>query len=407
MPIGRLSCALLALPLLAAAARAALAAPPARPEPAEDAGAAAPEDSERYTLRAEAGLEYDSNAHRAELVSGAVNPPIVGSPVERLVLAGTLSDLIADGQAVALAATLAGKLYDADGAHDEDVAIVSSSAAWQEALGAGKTLTLSGAYYEAFQNAPATLADADERRDFRSIAPGLQLDWPAADRLNVAVSVGYRMFIFKPDRDDDFGAPAAGLELRWARQPAGGGDWEANAGAAFERRAFGGPALIGNCPTPAPAGLPCSGPDTRIDDFLMSHLEVTRTGRVLIGGGYAFHYNLSNSFGETVMRHFALARFAAALPGGLVLAARAELLFAFYRDPVVVGQISAGNTFVNFESIGDENRSSARIDLSRALGDRTRLIARYTFYANELGTTAPISYRRQTLLLSLAFTAEK
>ena len=286
---------------------------------------------------------------------------------------------------------------------------MSSSAAWQKTLGPGAALTLSGAYYEAFQGEAATLVDASERRNFRSLLPTLELAWATAERMTVAVSAGYRMFVFKPDRDIDFNAPTAGVELRWAHQPDSGTDWEAGAGATFEHRTFGGPALIDDCPAPAQPDLPCSGPETRVDDFLMSHLDVTRTGRFLLGAGYAFHYNRSNSFGETVMRHFASARFAVGLPGGFTLAARAELLFAFYRDPVAVGvgQISPGNPFISVESIADENRSSARIDLSRDLGERTRLVARYTFYANELGVTAPISYRRQTLLLSLAFTIEK
>ncbi len=372
-----------------------------------DAETEAP-DTERYTLRAELGAEYDTNAHRAEMVTGAANAPVVASPVERVVVAGTLSDVVSDGQVIALAATVAGKLYDAHDAHDEDVAIVSSSVAWQKTLGPTTSLTLAGAYYEAFQGPPANLVDADERRDFRSLIPTLQLDWAAGERLGVAASAGYRTFVFKPDRDVDFMAPAAAVELRWARQPDSGTDWEAGAGAAFEHRTFGGPAFVDNCSSAPQPGLPCSGPDTRVDNLLMSHLEVTRTGRVLLGAGYAFHYNLSNSFGETVMRHFAIGRIALALPGGLMLAARAELLFAFYRDPVVVGlgPIAPGNV-VSVESIEDENRSSARVDLSRDLGERLRLTARYTFYANELGTTAAVSYRRQTLLLSLAFALEK
>jgi len=73
---------------------------------------------------------------------------------------------------------------------------------------------------------------------------------------------------------------------------------------------------------------------------------------------------------------------------------------------VGVGPISPGSA-ISVESIGDENRSSVRIDLSRELGERMRVITRYTFYANELGTTSPVSYRRQTLLLSLAFALDK
>ena len=60
-------------------------------------------------MRAEVGLEYDTNAHRTEIIAGANNPPMVASPLERLVLAGTLSDQVADGQMLTLGATAAGK----------------------------------------------------------------------------------------------------------------------------------------------------------------------------------------------------------------------------------------------------------------------------------------------------------
>ncbi|HVV52054.1 MAG TPA: hypothetical protein VHO06_20470 [Polyangia bacterium] len=368
-------------------------------------------ETERYTLRAELGLEVDSNAHRAEIVAAADNPPLIASAVERLVLAGTLSDAVGDGQLLTLGATAAGKIFDAPAARDEDVAIAQSSLAWAQTFSPTGTLTLSGAYYEAFQRQAANLVDATERRDFRSLAPTAQLGWLVAEHLDLSMSAGYRWFVFKPDRDDDFQAPAAAAELRWARQTDGDADWEASVGAAYEQRTFGGPALTLACPsweiTVLPAGLACSGPDTRRDDFVMSHLDVQRVGRVLLGAGYAFHDNRSNSYGETVVRHVVTARFAAPLPGGLTLAARAELLFAFYAQPQVIGEIAAGNSFSSIESIDDENRSSVRVDLSRDLGDRLRLVARYTFYANEIANDSPVSYRRQTFLLSVVGGREK
>ena len=368
-------------------------------------------DTERYTLRAEAGLEYDTNAHRTEIVAGANNPPLVASPLERLVLAGTLSDLVADGQILTLAATAAGKIYDASAATDEDVAIAQSSIAWAKTLGPRATLTLSAAYYEAFQAPSKDLVDATERRDFRSLASTVQLGWVPAERFDLSILAGYRSFLFKPDRDDDFNAPTAAAELRWTRQ-INDADWEASAGATFEYRTFGGPALI-PCSTaitgPTNEGLlVCATSDTRDDDFLMAHLDLLRVGAVLWGAGYALLYNRSNSYGETVIRHIVTARFAAPLSGGLTLAARGELSLAFYKQPVIVEQqFTAGNTFSSVESIDNENRSSVRVDLSHDLGDSLRLVARYTFYVNEIANASPISYQRQTLLLSVTGALEK
>jgi hypothetical protein len=388
-------------PALAAIALCAMTAV-ARAQNEGDGGAP---DTERYTLRAELGVEYDTNAHRTEIVAGGDNPPLVASPLERLVLAGTLSDVIADGQIITLGATAAGKIYNAPAASDEDVAIAQSSLAWAKALSPRATLTLAGAYYEAFQSQAQNLLDATEQRDFRSLAPTAQLGWIPAPGFDLSLSAGYRWFVFKPDRDDDFTAPTAAAELRWTRPTDEQADWEASTGAAYEHRSFGGPALVIDCPPIVPKGLACSGPAERQDDFLMTHVDLQRTGQVLLGVGYAFHYNFSNSYGETVMRHFVTARFAAPLPGGLTLAARGELLYAHYPQGTPIGTIAVGNSFSSVESIEDENRSSVRVDLSRDLSDRIRLVARYTFYVNELGNPS-ISYLRQTILLSVMGTIE-
>jgi hypothetical protein len=269
---------------------------------------------------------------------------------------------------------------------------------------------VSGAYYEAFQRASASLAAAIERRDFRSLAPTLQLTWAVAEHLDLSLTGGYRWFVFKPDRDFDFQAPTAGVELRWAHQPESGADWEATLGAAYEYRTFGGPALTTDCPI-APSemlrfGLACSGPNTRRDTFAIGHIDVTRVGRVLAGVGYALQGNRSNSYGETVIRHAFSARLAVGLPGQFTLAASGDLLFAFYREQQPIGQttIVSGNSI---ESIDNENRSRVRVDLSRDLTERLRLFARYTFYANEIATGSNLTYRRQTALLSLLLTLDK
>jgi hypothetical protein len=355
-----------------------------------------PPSDERLNLRAEAGLEIDTNAHRTELIAGVPNPPIVTSTLERFVLVGTLNDVAAPGEAVSIAATFAGKLFNSPQATDEDVAIAQTSLAWQHALRPGAALTVSGAYYEAFQRASANLLDAEDRRDFRSLAPTLQLTWPLSDRIDLSASGGYRWFVFKPDRDFDFSAPTAGAELRWAYQPENGADWEALAGAGFERRAFGGPALIGNCPQ---QGLACSGPDQRQDNFLNSHIELTRVGQVLAGVGYGLQYNRSNSYGETVLRHALSVRFAARFLG-IVLALRGELLLARYAQPPPLTQVTVGAA-TSIESLDSENRSTLRVDLSRDLTDWLRVFARYTYYVNETTSGSPVSYHRQTALLSL------
>jgi hypothetical protein len=394
-----------ALLLVPIAIAIGLALGPRRARAADDAAS----PNEHYTLRAELGPELDTNAHRTEIVNvaGVSNPPLVASPLARGVLAASLSDVVADGQLVAMSATLAAKVFEKSAARDEDVGIAETTILWRVAVGDRGAIALSNAYYEAFQReAPAPVYGYD-RRDFRSLSPALRYLHALGDHADWGVGAGYRLFVFKPDRSFDFQAPTATLDLRWARETAdGGADWETAFHASYERRAFDGhPFVAGPCPL-GETCPPVSGTGDRLDHFATGSVELSRTGRVLVGAGYALHVNLSNSFGETVTRHFVTARFAAALPLDLFVSARAEILFARYADEVVVAQAegaAAGRTFVSIE---DENRNNARLELSRNLGDRLQLLARYTFYANELGA-GDVTYRRQTALLSLAFILEK
>ncbi len=381
-------------------------AAPARATPSDDD---APSTA-RYVVRAELGPEIDSNAHRTEQVKapGVFNPAPVISPLARAVLSASLQDIVAEGQQVAVSATLAGKVFGKEAARGEDVAIAETSALWRAALGERGALSTSAAYYEAFQRAAMDPNYVSERRDFRSVTGTLRLSRAIADHVELGGGGGYRLFLYKADRSYDFQSPSAHLDLRWAREAEdGAADWEAMARASYERRAFASKALIGDttgCP-PSQACVFSTSLDGRVDHLFTGAFDVARTGAVLVGGGYAVHLNVSNSFGETVTRHFLTARFAAELPMGLSLAARVEVLFARYADAIIVAQSSdtAGRAFITYD---DENRSSARVDLSRNLTDRLQLIARYTLYTNELAATA-VTYRRQTALLSAAFTFEK
>jgi hypothetical protein len=389
---------------IAVAATLLFGGAPTRAVAAEDDAAS----TERYVLRAELGPEIDTNAHRTEQVKAAdvPNPAPVVSPLARAVLSGSLQDIVAEGQQVAVSATIAGKLFAKEAARSEDVAIAETSAMWRAALGERGALALTGAYYEAFQRAVLEPGYVSERRDFRSITGTLRLSRAIADHIELGGGGGYRLFSYKADRSYDFQSPSASLDLHWAREADdGAADWEATARASYERRAFAGKALVGEvtgCP-PSQACVVATSRDARVDHLFTGAFDVGRTGAVLVGGGYALHLNRSNSFGETVTRHFLAARFAAELPLGLALAARVEVLLARYADPIIVAQSDAGRSFITYE---DENRSSARVDLSRNLTDRLQLVARYTFYTNELAATA-VTYRRQTALLSLAFQLEK
>ncbi len=364
-------------------------------------------ESLRYDVRAELGGEFDDNAHRAEIVQGAENQPrVIASPLARAAIGGRLADVVARGQQVSVSATLAGKLFTSSDARTEDVAIADSSARWRLQLGQRTGAALQALYYEAFQRQGGDALAAAERRDFRSLTPALLVDRRLSDRVTLIAGAAYRWFVFKSDLDFDFRAPGGSLDLRWFRDGSedadaegngGGADWEAGAGASLEVRGFEGAAL------PA-TGTVTAATARRSDTFVLGHVEVTRVGALLAGAGYALQINRSNSYGETLTRHIAALRMAAALPFSLYLAARAEVIFAHYREPVAVGRAMTTGQLL---SIDDENRSSLRVDLSRTLSPRWLLLARYTIYANEIGVSSAVAnYRRQTAMLSIAFTFE-
>ena len=133
------------------------------------------DDTERASVRAELGVEYDTNAQRTEQVDNT-NPAIVQSPLARGVVTGQLSDQVATGQAIAVSVTLGGKLFSKPEARTEDVGIVSTAAQWRARLNERFNLSLAGAYYEAFQrDTMAATTIINQRGDFRSLAPTARL----------------------------------------------------------------------------------------------------------------------------------------------------------------------------------------------------------------------------------------
>src|SRR4030095_9968932 len=138
----------------------------------------------------------------------------------------------------------------------ENVVIAQSSLVWRATLGERSWLAPSASYYEAFQSWAPEGAPGGERRDFRSLAPTVELRTSVSESVELGFAAGHRWLLFKPARDFDFAGPTAGVNFRWFRDTDSGADWEARAGAAIEHRGFAGAALIRNC---MPHSLPCPG----------------------------------------------------------------------------------------------------------------------------------------------------
>jgi hypothetical protein len=343
----------------------------------------------RYEVRAEVGAEYDSNPGRTEEVQGGMaGAAIEGAPLGRLVVGGDLAARLGERQALSLSLGGAGKRFSAR-ARADDVLVAQAAAAWNVRVGAGTAIALAGTYYDVVQR-PSL-----EARDFRSLAPALRLD-QALGPGQLTVGGGYRWFTYKPERDFDFQGPTV-MALYHQLIPAEGtgvADWEWAAGVNGELRAFTGIRCVSldACPAPPTAGA-------RRDQFWMAHLEATRTSSFLAGAGLAVDGNLSNSYAETVVRGILHLRAVVTLPAGVVLSARAELVAAWYREPVPLSRPLVPGA--PQASIEDERRTTLRAEAVRPLSPNVDVGIRYGLYTNELAA-GPVRFRRQTLLLFVA-----
>lgn len=357
---------------------------------------AAATDDQQVSARAELGVEYDDNVHRAEQIDGN-RVAVVSSALTKAVVGLSAADRITDRQDVAFSVLGAAKLFAAPAARNENVAVVETAGAWNVRLASRTRLGAGATYYEAIQAGTPTeralTAERDgvmEARDFRSIVPSLRALQGVGTGATLGLSAGYRWFVYKPLRDYDFQAPVVTLEHRLVHETADGeAEWALASAASAELRRFAGPRLLVD-------GADASGA-RHVDQFFTGQLEVTRTGAVLLGAGYALQWNRSNSYGEGLLRHIGSLRFAAPLPLGLYLAARGELVFVNYRDKIPLVTDPSANLNVSIE---EETRSEVRAELSRDLGARLQVVGRYVFYANAVGQG---QYRRQTATLSLVF----
>ena len=260
-------------------------------------------------------------------------------------------------------------------------------------LGQRTQAALTCAYYDVYQRRSFDLPD------FRSTAPSLRLDQGFGKSVLASLGGGYRWFTFKPDNAYSFAAPTAFIAIRHTLPGdllAGDADWEWSAGGSVEVRTFEGPACTSTgCGDQA-------GVARHHDRFWIGHAEWSRTGSWLFGSGAALHINQSNSYGEALVRGLFHARAVIPLPWDLSLSVRGEIIASRYADPLTFSQPVAG---LPSASIEDEARSTFRIDLARLVEGRFELGARYVYYTSA-PTSGAVGYRRQTLLLYLAFLDE-
>jgi hypothetical protein len=363
----------------------------------------------RLTLRLELGAEYDTNANRVDS-SDPLNTPIA-SPLLRTTARVNLA--WKQGRNLLQAQTsLGAKAFFNPAAVDQSVIVLQVGLLDRVRLSRRADFTLTGDYYEAFQDlAPSTCTNCYTRRDFRTGIANARLtafDGPGM----FWIGVGYRGFIWKPDENFDFHAPtvetgaSVGKSLGNADNSH---DLTFSVNYRAERRGFAlprqlrgddgncfhDPRLAGDCLIPDPEGT------LRVDWFHEMSAELAYVGALLASVGYAAQLNQSNSFGEPLLRHVITLKLAYRLPWEIYATLKAQLMITRYFDPLLLDTKMANVIVSSFE---DENRNSIVVDLERVLSKRAGvyLDLRYSFFSNQL-SAALSEFRRHVAYLGLTY----
>lgn len=336
-------------------------------------------------VSAEAGVEYDSNATRAEGEADLVHAPLL-----RATATGQLQHQ-AGRHRLRLQLTGGGKLFFAVlPAFTQDVGVIQLSA---EETGARGRLRIGGAldYFESFQlGLPA--------RDTRSVSTGLRLSGatPVAERhaFEGNIDLVGNIFAYKPDNNYSFAAPALvyrGLLRLHGGDPELGHDFELALSGRAEYRVY-------------PYDYRYASTDRR-DLYVQTGISGAWVGPVLVQLGYTLQLNFSNKEPppgmtgmaavppESYQRHLVLLKLSARVPGDFYLTLKGQLSFLQ----------SAPALFVPVLTIDEENRSLVMADVERPLAAGWALTARYTAFFNLSLPGGERPYQRHTMYLGFSY----
>jgi hypothetical protein len=372
----------------------------------------------KMTLKLELGPEYDSNANRSEVVAGVVNPdPPIGSFLVRTTARAALQ-WKRGINLLRVQAGLGAKVFFNPDVLDQSVLVVQGGLEDRVSLGRHAALTIGGDYYDAFQDLIApTCNDCLRRRDFRTGTAAAKLalfDGPGS----FWFGAGYRGFGFKPDEYFNFQAPTAdagaSLSLLLGKEDE---PHELTLGATYhvERRGYNGLRQVESnvrdfsdpnhpidCAPDKPLvdGCLITGSDQRVDWWHEANTELAYVGVLLAALSYGVQLNRSNSFGQSLLRHIVTLRLGYRLPWQLYATVKGQLMVSAGLDKVRLDPRVSNLTFATIE---DENRNAVIVDLERNLPRLGLAVnARYSFFANELGTQQT-SFRRHVGYLGLTY----
>jgi hypothetical protein len=268
---------------------------------------------------------------------------------------------------------------------------------------ASRPIALGGrlAYYDAIErDGPSGSADHDCRTADAQVV--LTLRGEAGHR--ASASLGLRAFEYKPDARYDFAGEHLGLSWRKLWEGDGGDDSADDAGSLelsvdyeLRRRAYDDTARVNGCAGGsldtdclAQSELP------RVDLSHEAAVELVFTGARILGARYALTVNLSNSFGQSLVRHRVELSLTTETWLGVFLTAKAVVQVNQFLDPLLLDRD------IGLLTIEDENRNSLTMHFTRELGGSFVGEARYSFYSNEFATRE-LLFRRQTAYAGLLY----
>jgi hypothetical protein len=356
----------------------------------------------RFGLTLSLGAEYDSNANRAEVVAGAESPD---SPVASAVLRSTVAADFAwrSGKNVlTLSGNLGGKLFIDLSVADQNQLAGLLSVQDRVRVARFFHLAVLGDYYDSGQLDVSPF----RHRDFRNGAARARLYF--VDRLGeVWLTGGYRGLQYKPDAYFDFHAGTLSAFAIARTHFGANDDHELDVAGSYhgERRFFPGVTQELDqvlCPPGQPIKDGClvAGNARRADWYHESGLELTYVGPLLVAAGYGVQLNLSNSFGQSLLRHVVTLKVSYRFPWSLYATLKAQLYVTRYLDPVLLDRSLHTPTFISIE---DENRNGLMVDIERPLGSTGVAVnARYSVYTNEI-SPSPVSFLRQVVYFGLTY----
>ena len=366
---------------------------------AAGAGIAAAEPGDaKMSVTAEGGAEADSNVQRFESGPGLMTRP-TAAPVARLGAKLALADRALGGAyALGVGALSRTVLSGADDLSPENVVLLSGDLRWMRPLGdRGVSVGLGLVGIDALP-----LTGGTGSRTFRTLGGEGTLALRSGEQRSIALAVGGRDFVYKPDHANDWRGPTASIRLDltlWERDQ-GARSVELAVQLGFEARAYGSVANASACPQDAPPDKGCYTGTSfeRSDRFQRGGLELTWTGRVVAAASYQVSVTDSNSYGQSIVRHRVTASATTNLPWRLYGTALATLQLDNYPD----GLLDLDVATQTFTTLDDENRSSLQVRIARHVARSWAIESRLAIWRN-VGSDLDTEFRRTVLSVGAVY----